>query len=502
MSSTFIFNTITLVVEEMGALAAVFNVEGEAIPRVADMLMEMVHRGTDIHGLGTMENVLFSKSIREFKFLEVKSNVALGYNFSRLFPRDIPQPIQEKDFTLIFHGRIFPSPKISETEAVKERLKPHPKLGAEQIIRDLDGAYTFTIAFKDKLIAGRDALGLSPLYYGEGKGIYALASEKKALWKIGMRNVKSFPPGNLALITEKGFKFQPIKTLSRPPLRALEMEGATRILERLLEESVKERLCDVDRVALAFSGGLDCGVIAKLAKECGVEVQLIHASLEGQLEAEHAEKAAEVLGLPLKIQTYTTRDVEQALPRVLWLIEKADPMSVSIGIPFNWTAETASKMGFNVLLAGQGGDELFGGYQRYLREYALFGAEAVEEALFHDVKFCYKVNFERDEKVCSYHKVELRLPYVDREVVDFALSLPLQLKIISKEDTLRKRVLRNLAHNLGIPPLIANRPKKAIQYASGVNKAIQKLARKEGLTPKGYVEKIFRRIFMKEADTN
>jgi asparagine synthase (glutamine-hydrolysing) len=146
-------------------------------------------------------------------------------------------------------------------------------------------------------------------------------------------------------------------------------------------------------------------------------------------------------------------------------------------------------------LAGQGADELFGGYQKYLTEYAMSGAEAVDDAMYHDIEDSYKANFQRDNQVCSFHGVELRLPYVDRDVVDFTLRLPLRLKIASTEDRLRKRVLRRVAHNLEIPTFIADKPKKAVQYTTGVTKALQRLAKEKELTLREYVEKTFSTVY-------
>jgi len=87
------------------------------------------------------------------------------------------------------------------------------------------------------------------------------------------------------------------------------------------------------------------------------------------------------------------------------------------------------------------------------------------------------------------------LPFIDREVVDFALSLPLKLKIESVEDPLRKRVLRKVAESLKIPNFVANRPKKAVQYATGVHKALRKLAKSEDLTVSSYLNRRFYKTF-------
>jgi len=69
------------------------------------------------------------------------------------------------------------------------------------------------------------------------------------------------------------------------------------------------------------------------------------------------------------------------------------------------------------------------------------------------------------------------------------------LKIEFAENSLRKKVLRRAAQNLGMPPFIANRPKRAIQYSTGVNKALRRLAREEGLSLQEYVKKVFRKVY-------
>jgi asparagine synthase (glutamine-hydrolysing) len=102
-------------------------------------------------------------------------------------------------------------------------------------------------------------------------------------------------------------------------------------------------------------------------------------------------------------------------------------------------------------------------------------------------------NLERDWKACNAHNVELRLPFAARKVVGFALSLPLEVKLEPEKDTLRKLVLRRVAKNLGLPSFIADKPKKAIQYTTGINKVLGKLAEQQGLSVREYVEEAFQK---------
>ncbi len=96
--------------------------------------------------------------------------------------------------------------------------------------------------------------------------------------------------------------------------------------------------------------------------------------------------------------------------------------------------------------------------------------------------------------MCAYHKIELRLPFADTSVISFASSLPIGLSIESADGFLRKRILRQLAESLGIPAFISERPKKAIQYATGVDKALRNLAKCKGLTSREYIEEVFEKV--------
>ena len=398
-----------------------------------------------------------------------------------------------EDATVLFDGTVYPStPNASGAEIMAEKLQQADHLKAsETFLREVEGDFAFIIAEPERIIAGRDPVGVQPLYYGENKTMAALASNRKALWKLGIEKPLSFPPGHLALVSRDGFKFKPVKTLAYSEPKQVTMQDAAATLQELLEQAVRVRVSDVRDVAVAFSGGLDSSVVVFLAKKCQVNVHLVHVSMEDQTETEEARKAADALGLPLQVYLFGEDDVERVVPKVVELIEEPDPIKASIGVPFYWAAEKTSAAGLTVMLAGQGADELFGGYQRYVSEYLLHGEEAVRKAMFSDVVGIHESNLERDMKICGFHGVELRVPFGSYQIAEFAMSLPTELKIEKRADTLRKLVLRKTAENMSLPTSVTEKTKKAVQYSTGINNALKKIAKKQKTTLSEYIKKLF-----------
>jgi asparagine synthase (glutamine-hydrolysing) len=481
----------------LGAIAAIVQKENQnAAYAVFTMIRELSHRGKDAYGLAFAKQQTFAKSIEKLKPENIRSNIALGYVFGKILQQDTPQLLQTNDFSLAFEGRIYPYSEDADTTKIGEKLKPNPEKSSSRIIKDYDGTYAFAIATPNSLILGRDVLGLAPLYFAKNETLCAFASERKALWKLGLGNVESFPPGRIAVVkNDMGLSFKDVKKIRQPVQRRLELKPAAKHLKRLLMQSTLNMTLDAKEVAVAFSGGLDSSLVAFLAQECGAKVCLINVGLENMPETKHAEDAAKALEMKIKVKTYSVDDVEAVLPKVLWLVEEPNAVNASIAIPLYWTSEVAANLGLRVLMAGQGADELFGGYHRYVRTYSEKGASALRRELFNDAARCYETNFQRDNQTCMFHNVELRLPFANLHVANFALSLPLNLKILSPTDWLRKRVLRKTAEDFGLPKFIANKAKKAVQYATGVDKALRKLAKRENLNPPEYCRKVSRNLF-------
>jgi len=361
----------------MGALVAVIDKREEnAVEKALTMLKTLRHRFDHSYGVATENAVFIAKADKRIQNDITKASATIGYGLCKTKLEDQPQPVLRENFALAFEGRFFPLKEPSDLEFAVRFLEEKPKKKSKEIIEKIDGSYNFVILHKNRIFAGRDPFGTRPLYYGENKEVLALASEMKALWKLGIENVQSVPPGTLAVISRQGCVFEKIKDFPEPVEAKINEDEAVRRLQSLLLESLHERIEDLSKVAVAFSGGVDSGTVAFLTRKCNVEPQLICVGLEGKKELQEALSLADELDSPIHVRVLSEEEVERIIPKVLWLIEEPNPVKLSIAIPFFFTAETAKTLGFNVILAGQGSDELFGGYKRYLQFYAEKGGKA------------------------------------------------------------------------------------------------------------------------------
>jgi len=219
-----------------------------------------------------------------------------------------------------------------------------------------------------------------------------------------------------------------------------------------------------DQGVTALSGGVDSTLVAHLARrEC------VAVGLPDSHDLTQARHAADILGLSCTYVTITPREIATALPAVIGAIPLKDPVNTSIALTQYFVARFAGEQGYQRIITGQGADELFGGYSRYLQTLTL--AEDLERDFIG-----LEQQADRDQSVAALHGAYLSMPYMDVRVVRAARAIPALEKVQGGQ---RKIPLRKVAER-HIPAEFAWYEKKAMQYGSGVWKELQKLARKNG----------------------
>jgi asparagine synthetase B (glutamine-hydrolysing) len=474
----------------LGAIAAIFSKSPIDAPRlVARMLCAMQHRAQDAVAVAWGDDMESAASPGLLTTSSPARHTAVGYGFTKILPDDKLQPVRAADAWLCLDGRVVADGMLVGAEKAARVLgaKLTPA-GFPSIHHEVDGAYALCWCTDSSLFVTRDELGLKPLFMGSRGDFFAVASDRKALWTIGIDETVPFPPGGCLKAGEGALALESSRDqleISETPRR--EKVDAEELL-RLLVESVSILTAGVGKVAIGFSGGLDSSVIAKIAKDAGVDSLLVTLGVGRTPEMSQAELAARTIGLPIVTREFSMNDVAACLDHVLWLIEEPNLMKVSVAMAISWTAQIAAEAGRYVMLLGQGSDELFGGYKRYATIMGESGEDAASKAISQSVREAHEVNYQRDEQAVSALRSELRLPFATRKIVEFASRVPLVMKVKSPSDDFRKWILRDAAVKLGIPTTIAMRPKKAIHHASGVEKAIREIAKRHGISASDYLQ--------------
>lgn len=417
------------------------------------MLVEIKHRGPDGMGMFSMGNVTLGSVILKItgnKEQPIHNRGALTYNGEIYNFREIAQKYDLKI--------------DSDSEALFNLIEIE---GLDEALPSLDGDYAFAWTYEDKVCLVRDPAGVKPLYYGNTDEQFAFASERKALLAIGIKDILSVNPGHVlkyaaGVITEKRV------TGFAKGERMADENIASEELFNAIERAIRKRT--YSPCSIAFSGGLDSSLIAALCPEA----ELYSVGMAGSHDITQAKKAARILGIDdrLHIHELKIEELESAIPDVIKAVGSSDPLKVGIALPLFFASKDAHRDGIRVMLSGQGGDELFAGYKRY----ESMGHEELEHALIRDLDQIARNNLERDDAVTMANSVELRVPYLDRKVIELALRILPELKV---HKGMRKYILRLCAGKI-LPDELAYKEKKAAQYSSGIYSSIGKLARKNG----------------------
>ncbi len=221
-----------------------------------------------------------------------------------------------------------------------------------------------------------------------------------------------------------------------------------------------------DEGVTALSGGVDSALVAALAKRPCIAV-----GVKDSHDLKRAGQVAGELNLPLEIRTVTAAEIEAVLPVALSLLPDPTPVDLAIATTLFFVTETAHEAGYERILTGQGADEVFGGYSRYLGK----TEEELASTFSTDFASLSRQGM-RDQTIAGYHQTWLSMPYLDIRVVCAASEIPLTDRV---RDGIRKRPLREVAARY-LSPEAAYYEKKAMQYGTGIWKEIKHLARQNG----------------------
>ena len=358
---------------------------------------------------------------------------------------------------------------IMETEACTLALawpEAQPSAGKDlatkHVAVDKAGDGHFAIANCGEFFIKRDPIGVAPLYYGFIEDdLFCFASEVKGMLEF-TRDVHELLPGHIY----NGRKMEPYFQLKIEPQLKDNPRKIAQGLRKRLEAAIEKRTGNGD-VGGWLSGGLDSSVLAALARPHFATFHTFTAGLPGAPDVENAQLVADYIhsehhSLEVKID-----DMLAVLPEVIYHLESFDAWLVRSSILNYLVAKLASDY-VPAILSGEGGDELFAGYE-YLK--SLKPSELADE-LIDIISRLHNTALQRVDRCASAHGTVAHVIFLDPEIIDYALRIPVEFKL---KDGIEKWILRQAVADI-LPEAIVNRPKAKFWEGAGVHEIMAQYA--------------------------
>ena len=357
------------------------------------------------------------------------------------------QPFYSEKSRLLCNGEIYNHEKLKKRYNLKCEsasdceciLHIHDQFSFEHTLNEISGDYAIVLSTDTTVYFARDPIGVRPLFYGYTKdGSFALASYARALTGFcsGVTQVKP-GWGRYDLVTGKLELFPHDHTPYITKYSVIELEET---VCNTLIDAVRARLMSDRPLGCLLSGGLDSSLIASiLCKLIGPsKVRTYSIGMKGSQDLKHARLVADYLGTDHTEVLFTPEEGFEAIPAVIKDLESYDITTIRASVAMWLLAKYISKNTDDVvLLSGEGADELFCGYLYF--HYAPSPSDLAKESLrlVHEL---YLYDVLRADRCISSHGLELRVPFLDKEMIKLCISLSGELR--EPNENLEKFLLR------------------------------------------------------------
>ncbi len=374
-------------------MCGIFGVKGGIEGAPFDRMdAAITHRGPDSGGLHVDRAGDVAIGIRRLRIIDLQTG---------------EQPIHNEDKTvwIVFNGEIYNYAELrallegkghrfytrSDTETIVHLYEEY----GTACVQFLRGMFGFALwdAPRRRLLLARDRLGVKPLYYWQSGRQLVFGSEIKAILehpavprsvdreallshlslqyvphpRTMFAGISKLPPGHVLLADDRGVSIErywapTFANVPRPVPESVIVEEC----QQLLQEAVALRLVADVPVGALLSGGVDSSlVVALMARQTSNRVKTFTVGFEeagGYSELAEARRVANLIGTEHHEEILKPVQVEALLPRLIWHMD--EPIADQAAIPTYLICQAAASR-VRVVLTGEGGDEIFGGYPRY-----------------------------------------------------------------------------------------------------------------------------------------
>lgn len=457
----------------MCGIVGVFDLKtssDELRPQVLEMARRIRHRGPDWSGVFGCEKAILAHE-----------------RLAIVDPTSGRQPLYSPDRNLVLavNGEIYNHQAIraafadsyhfltqSDCEVI---LALYQAKGAD-FLEDLNGIFAFALydQAQDRYLIARDHMGIIPLYIGwDAKGNFFVASELKALEGV-CKQIEEFLPGH--------YLDSKVGEMRRWYNRAWQSYDSVKDnvsdvnqLRSALEAAVHRQLMSDVPYGVLLSGGLDSSITSAIAKKYAAmriesgdtqqawypQLHSFAVGLEGSPDLAAARLVAAHIGSIHHEVHFTVQEGIDALRDVIYHLETYDVTTVRASTPMYLLARVIKSMGIKMVLSGEGADELLGGYLYF---HKAPDAQAFHEETVRKLSKLHLYDCNRANKSLAAWGIEGRVPFLDKEFMDVAMTLNPADKMAGN-GKIEKWILRKAFEDI-LPASVAWRQKE--QFSDGV----------------------------------
>ncbi|MFX0132452.1 MAG: asparagine synthase-related protein [Candidatus Hodarchaeota archaeon] len=370
-----------------------------------------------------------------------KKNKILNFSFS-----------EDNSKFIAIDGQIYNSEELNKNYLNSDYRAKYNTLNLEGLLAGFErldikilnyaiGSFSGIIINDSELIGFKDPVGAKPLYYCETDDFFALSSELKALAPL-KREIKPVIPGKIISSNgreERYFHYPEfVKDYKITKRKVLKL---ARELNKLVKLAVMDNIKKGEKISSLLSGGLDSAIITYIAKDYISDLNVYTVGVNDSKDLYYAKEFAKLYNLNHKILKVRLKDMLECLPDVIYALETFDAALIRSSVPmFLLLKEMNKNKNFDVILTGEGGDELFGGYE-YLKNFDSY--YSLNNELLNLLKIEHLTGLQRVDRIPYYFSIEARAPLFDRRLVEYCFKIPPELKILKKKyGTADKWILR------------------------------------------------------------
>ena len=248
----------------------------------------------------------------------------------------------------------------------------------------------------------------------------------------------------------------------------------TDLRDELYKQMVESiRIVSDKKIGIAFSGGVDSSLLAKICNDVGYKITLLTVGFADSHDVKFSKEIAKIFGYEHKIEKISSTTFPGISKKIKKTIKTNNLSWNENCIAFYHLSKLAKRHGIEKVLTANGIDELFCGYNAYrnaIKEGERGVMKLIESKLENEINMMKTVNM-----VASEFGVQIIQPFLSKSFVSFAKKIPVEEKIHGPDDLIRKHIVRELAFRIGVPEEASFKRKKALQYGSLIHKALMKL---------------------------